>query len=237
MSFLWAHRALALVYENEKYTALAEASYRKAIEVDPSNAQLYADAAEFLVHQNRLTEAATLLATGDKVKTDDEDLFGSIILNLYTMDDNDCVEALTASQPARMQTSMLANHYLGWVAFEKGRYMQALKLQKLAARLDAKSVDPLLAMATIYRKMGQWRAALDIADRVIAMDPEIAEAHYHRACALARLGRKSAAMSALTRSYEIDEFAAATLQEEEDLKSLSALPAFKKLLAEAKKEQ
>ncbi|HWC77555.1 MAG TPA: tetratricopeptide repeat protein, partial [Blastocatellia bacterium] len=60
------------------------------------------------------------------------------------------------------------------------------------------------------------------------------EAHFNRACALARLGRKTAALAALKQALELDEDLAETFTEEEDLKSLAAMPEFKKLAAEKK---
>lgn len=232
-----AHLALATVYENAEDSDQAEAAYRKAIEVDSTNSDLYRELAEFLVHQNRFREAAAFLDTGDKYKGPDEDLFDSIIQNLYFAKDYDRLKSFSASQPARMRKSMTGNLYLGWMFFEKGRYLRALRLFRLAAQLNQKSTAPLIAMAEGYRKISHWKYALRVADQAIAIDAEDAEAHYNRGCALARLGQRNTAMAALTRSIELDSDYADLLEEEEDLKPLAALPAFKKLLAEANQQQ
>ena len=232
-----AHLALAKAYEKAEDNDQAEAAYRKAIEVDSTNSDLYQQLAEFLVHQNRLREAGTFLDTGEKYKGTDEDLFGSMIQSIYFMDDYECLEKIAASQAGRMRGSMTANLYLGWAFFEKGRYLPALRVLRLAAQLDPKSTSPLIGMAEVYRKLSRWKYALTMADRAIALDPETAEAHYHRACALARLGQTNAAMAALIRCIELYEDYANRLEEEKDLKSLAALPAFKKLTAKANKPQ
>jgi Flp pilus assembly protein TadD len=50
------------------------------------------------------------------------------------------------------------------------------------------------------------------------------------ACALARLGRVKEAMLALEKSVDLDPDQSDYIADEADLKALSALPAFKKLL-------
>ena len=85
-------------------------------------------------------------------------------------------------------------------------------------------------MAVVYRKLRQWTAALNAADVATMLNAENADAHYNRACALARLGRANEAIAALKRYIELDEDA--DFESEEDLKPLARLPAFKKLLAD-----
>jgi predicted TPR repeat methyltransferase len=76
-----------------------------------------------------------------------------------------------------------------------------------------------------------------VANQAIALEPESSEGHFQRACALARLGQSTAAMAALNRSLELEPFRADLIAEERDLKTLRALPAFKKLVAESEKQQ
>ena len=64
----------------------------------------------------------------------------------------------------------------------------------------------------------------------IRLDNEDADGYYHRACALARLGRRVDAMTALKRAIELNDEYEDSLSDEEDLKSLATLPEFKKLL-------
>ncbi|HEV2834633.1 MAG TPA: tetratricopeptide repeat protein, partial [Pyrinomonadaceae bacterium] len=66
---------------------------------------------------------------------------------------------------------------------------------------------------------------------------EYSEAHYQRACALARLGRVNEAMTALTKAVELDPDQTSYIAKEEDLKPLASLPAFKELLPEPEKPQ
>jgi Flp pilus assembly protein TadD len=83
--------------------------------------------------------------------------------------------------------------------------------------------------------MSNWNAALKSAQQAISMDAEYSEAHYQRACALARLGRTKEAMAALEKAVELDPDQSEYIADEKDLKPLASLPAFKKLLPQPEK--
>jgi len=108
-------------------------------------------------------------------------------------------------------------------------------LLKKAATLDKKSSDSYDLMATAYRTLHDWAAALNAAYAAIRLSNKDSAAYYERACALARLGRRNDALAALKRAIELDEDLADSLEDEEDLKPLATLPEFKKLLP--KREQ
>jgi tetratricopeptide (TPR) repeat protein len=231
-----AHLAVAASYDKADNTAQAEASYRKAIEVDPQNTAGYEALTEFLVHRSRFGEVGAVLAAGDKVKVASQDLFGSVMQTLYYQEDGDSAEGFAASQPARMTTSINGNMYLARVHFDNDRALKALPLLKRAARIDKDSAEPHIVIAEVYRTLSRPTAALAAAEQGIRLEPESGAAHYQRACALARLGRTSAAMTALNRSIAINPFRAASIEEEKDLKVLAQLPAFKKLVAGAEQK-
>jgi tetratricopeptide (TPR) repeat protein len=125
---------------------------------------------------------------------------------------------------------MFANLSLGRALLKAERYPEAARLFNTAAQIDKKSTTPHIAMAELYRKQSRWAAALKAADYAVSLDPEDSEAHYQRACALARLRRLKEAMAALTKSVELDAEQAFFIAEEEDLKPLASLPEFKRLL-------
>ncbi len=65
----------------------------------------------------------------------------------------------------------------------------------------------------------------------------VAEAHYNMACVLAQMHRKADAIIALKRAVELDEELAYEISEEQDLKPLSRLPAFIKLVPKEEGEE
>jgi tetratricopeptide (TPR) repeat protein len=69
----------------------------------------------------------------------------------------------------------------------------------------------------------------------VALDNTDGEAWYELACAMARLARIKDAMTALERAIKLFPEQTEWLADEEDLKPLANLPAFKKLMSSAEK--
>ena len=97
------------------------------------------------------------------------------------------------------------------------------------------AAGPHVQMAMVYRQQSRWTAELKAAQRAIDLHPEYSEGYYELACALARPGRTKQALSALSKAVELGLYDSDLIATEPDLRALSSLPAFKKLLAEQEK--
>ena len=228
--------SLGAAYHAAKELTRAEATYRKWIEIDPTSTSGYLNLIEFLILNNRLKEVSAWLAAGDKVKALDADLFAAAIESLYYNDEFKHAEDLAASEPARLKMSAAANVLLGRIYLNDGRYPAALKVLDTAAQLDPKSTTAHLLKSNVYRQMSNWNAALKSAGDALKIDKEDGEAYYERACALARMGRTKEAMAALEQAINLYPEQVLWIKDEKDLKSLTSLPAYKKLVAEAEKQ-
>jgi tetratricopeptide (TPR) repeat protein len=225
------HVALAGLYEDSDDDVHAEAEYRAALKSDPSNTGQFVDFAAFLAARKRFKEAESVIEEADKKAGAEDDLFGNLMMQLYWADDKTVPEELARSQPQRMEKSAMANLYLGYLRLENGKSLQAMPLLKKAAALKKDWSEPYGAMAGGYRTLRNWTAALNAADIAIKIDAEDSDGHFHRACALARLGRIKGALKSLEKAVELDPDLPETIGEEADLKVLASRPAFKKLLA------
>ena len=223
---------LASAYKAVKDLAKAEGAYRKAIERDPRNVRLYLDLVQFLVVIDRIDQARSLLVEAEKHNEAEEDLLETVLFSLRLDEETQNAEKLAAAEPAKMKTSHGANQELGQILYDLGRYADALRLLETAAQLDKTSANPHIVIAMVYRKQSRWALAVKAAQRAIELDAEDSEGYYQLACALARLGRTKEALAALAKSVELDSDQAEYMVEEPDLKSLSALRAFKKLIPE-----
>ena len=221
---------LASAYNNAGEPVKAEAAYRKVIEINPANSDGHLNLINFLILQGRIGEVRPLLLAAEKAADNEPDIFGSAMEYLTYVEDPKFAEKLAASEPSRMTTSARANHALGEIYLDNGRYARALQFLSKAAQLDNESASPHILMAVIHRKQFRWTAALNAAQQAIALDPDDAQAHYQRACALARLRRIKEAMAALETAIKLDASVALWLADESDLKALASLPAFKQLL-------
>jgi len=231
------HIALASLYQGSGDDVKAEVEHRAALKSDPSNTEQFVDYATFLAMRKRFNEAATVVEEADKKAGAEADVFGDLMLQLYFEDDKTVIEQLAQSQPQRMEKSSVANLYLAYVRIENGKSLQALPLLKKAAALKKDSSEPYAAMASAYRKLRNWPAALNAADTAIRIDPEDSDAHFHKACALARLGRLTEALRSLERAVELESDLAEMIGEETDLKVLASKPAFTKLMAGQEEKQ
>lgn len=254
-----ALREVAGAYDNVEQYDQAAAAYRKGIEIDPADTSNYRDLIGLVVSHDMSDDTRALLAAGEKYQDADEDLFGDIIEDFYFAEDTKAAEKLAAAEPLRMKSSALANLSLGEMLTEDGRYVQAERLLNTAVQLYQKKIEAqkgseaqkeseeqkqsrnqaantYVALAKLYRKQSRWPVALKAADQALALNANDHEAHFQRACALARLHRSTEAIAALTKSIELFDYIAKRLESEPDLKSLSTLPAFKKLLPKPDEE-
>jgi len=227
--------SLAWAYEEAKDLVKAEAAYRKAIESDPENTDRYLDLVHLLIVNDRIDEARSLLVEAEKHNDENEDLFGSALENLHITEEFKKAEKFAATEPLKMKTSYQANLSLGHIFLDTGRYVDALRLLNVSAQLDKEASDPHVSMAVVYRKQSRWTAAVKAAQNAIDLDDENSEAYYQLACALTRLGRTKEALAAIAKSVELDPEQVEYMVDEPDLKALSSLRAFKKLIpAESK---
>ena len=158
-------------------------------------------------------------------------LFADLFSSLYDNDRETVVEELAAARPERLNRNADALITLAQIRVDRGSSREALPLLKHAVELAPKNGGAHDTMALAYRTLANWQAALGEADAAIRIDAEDSTAHYHRACALARLGRKTQAIAALKRAMEIDDELVDSVEDEEDLKPLAQMPEFKKLIA------
>jgi tetratricopeptide (TPR) repeat protein len=226
-----AFRDLGTAYSVVGDLVQAEAAFRKAIDLEPTSADSYMALVIFLVMNDRFADAKPVFTAYDQHKDTDVDLMAEVVRQLWYESENARAVKLAEIEPARVQGSAEANLLLGRVNLEDGHYAAALNYLNLSAQLDKTSSSPYVAMATVHRKQSHWGAALKAADQAIKLDEEDCEAYYERACALARLKRLREAMTALEKSVDLDPDHLEWIPDEADLKPLSSLPAFKKLLA------
>jgi tetratricopeptide (TPR) repeat protein len=227
---------LASGYDHAKDLVKAEAAYRKVIELDPTDTDAYSELVHFLAVNDRIDEAKTVLAAGEKYKQEGQDLFGWAVQGLESDDEPKAAEKFALSEPLRLKKSYYANVALGRVYFNDGRYADALRVLEIAAQIDKEWAEPHLIMAQVYRKQSRWALAVKAAQRAVELDNEDSEAYYQLACALTRLRRIKEALSALSKAVELDEEQVEYMVEEPDLKALSALPGFKKLIPQPAKQ-
>ncbi len=234
------HSSLAEIYEARKENDKAEAEYRAAIQLDPLNPNEYSGLARLLIRQSRYKEALAAIDQRQGRGDSKDEMFASFMFaDLETPGASDRAEGMAAAAPDRLAGNYRANLNLARVRVNADRARDALPLLKRAIELDPKSSVPHTLMNAAYRKLHNFLAALKAADAGIALDEKDSEAYYGRACALAQLHRPAEAIAALKKALELDDesYISEEIENEADLKPLTALSGFKKLIEELKKSE
>ena len=88
----------------------------------------------------------------------------------------------------------------------------------------------LRAVGVMQLAENQVREAADTLAELVVRAPDLAEAQYNYACALARLGDAQGALDHLKAAVRLDGDLVSHARDDEDLKSLRGSPAFERLL-------
>jgi hypothetical protein len=146
-------------------------------------------------------------------------------------------EALARREPDNAKAhfgALMAGFELGQEA-----YARALPHGQVALRSE-RDLTPeqrhlaLRAVGVMQLAENQVRAAADTLAELVVRAPDLAEAQYNYACALARLGDAQAAIDHLRTALRLDGELAAHARQDEDLKSLRGSAAFEQLTSPAK---
>jgi hypothetical protein len=142
-------------------------------------------------------------------------------------------EALSSREPD------LAKAHFGvlMAGFELGApaYARALPhgMVALKAEHDLSAEQRQLALRAVgvmQLAENQVRQAAETLAELVVRAPDLAEAQYNYACALARLGDAKGALDHLKAAVKLEGELAANARDDEDLKSLRGQPAFEQLL-------
>jgi tetratricopeptide (TPR) repeat protein/tRNA A-37 threonylcarbamoyl transferase component Bud32 len=160
----------------------AEATFRRAVEVDPSYTSGYTALASLLSDLERGEEAFTLLVSAIQANPEDPWLHEALagILQQRGQDE----EAFT-----HLQRAMELDPSSGWLALEaaqayyafSGDARQATALLEQAVGLEPNDPNLALSVGEIYEQMGDCRTALSYFERALEIDPGLDEARQGQA--------------------------------------------------------
>jgi tetratricopeptide (TPR) repeat protein len=142
-------------------------------------------------------------------------------------------EALTGREPDNAKAhfgALMAGFELGQVT-----YARALPHGKMALRSERDLTQEqrqlaLRAVGVMQLAENQVREAAETLAELVVRAPDLAEAQYNYACALARLGEAQTALDHLRAALRLDGELAAHARADEDLKSLRGSTAFDQLI-------
>ncbi len=218
-------RDLAHAYELIEKPAEAESAYLAAIERDPAYLDHRALLVSFYLSYDQSGKAKASFAEMLKIALNADDAFDG----LYDEEGFDpdyakeLEELLIEFQP-KVESSKSGLVLLAHAQEAQNKTVEAVKSMRRAVAIDAKSED-LQYLSHLYRQLRRYTEALNGANQALKLDPQLAMAHYERACSLAQLGRKREALAALKLMMALDRDSLFDLNEP-DLQPLSNMPEF-----------
>lgn len=96
----------------------------------------------------------------------------------------------------------------------------------VSTTVEAESPDELADRLATAMRRERWETAVELAERIVAQQPEDAASVFNLACALARAGAIDRALDALQRAAELGFSFVTTLREDPDLDPLRSHPRF-----------
>ncbi|MCC6198317.1 MAG: tetratricopeptide repeat protein [Burkholderiales bacterium] len=97
-----------------------------------------------------------------------------------------------------------AHHYLGVLAWQRGRLADADALLARARRINPDVAEASANHAGVLRDMGRGGEALASCDQALARKPDVAQTHYLRATILQALNRPDSALASYDRALALD---------------------------------
>lgn len=229
-------RELAATFEILNEPARVEAAYREALARDRGDDELRLELVAFNLRQNQMEKATSALKEA-LLTVKSEEAF-ELLDELINPDPDDPAEAellaryeaLLLAFPQQIAQSQTGLRSLARVQQSLGKMPEALRSLERAIAIKATAGD-YIYLAQLNRQSKRARAALAAADQAVKLEKDEVGGHLERAYALIALGRQTEAVASLKRVLEIAPTLREYLAEDEGLKPLAALPAFKALLA------
>jgi Flp pilus assembly protein TadD len=234
---------LGALYDKLNRLAEAENAYLEAVKRDPQDYDRRVTLAALYLKMESPEKARASLAEALKLESDGDSVFSSIGLEIGLPTEEDSaaaqgqrLEKLLLSFPQEIARSKNGLYWLAQAQQWQKKYDAAIRTMQRSLALKPTASDHA-QIAYLHRAARRYTQALTAANQALKPDQESADAHFERACVLARLGRKKEAIASLKRAIELNEGITYGLAGEEDLKPLAALPEFRALLPKEEPEE
>ena len=198
-----AHAALGSVYLHHEWNfAEAEKEYRRALDLNPNDADVHHLYAHFLLAMNRPEDSVTESQRAMELDPVDPTLISCVGWHsLYAgMPDRAIEMSLRALQMD--PDDFWAHFYIGWAYEQKGRYKEAVASQKKAVEASGGIPFALAALARAYALAGQRGEAERVLAQLLERSRKGYVSAYEIASVYAGLGDKEKTFEWLQKAYE-----------------------------------
>lgn len=194
----------AAFFQKKDYTRAAS-EFKRAISLNPTNAQSYNYLANAYLAQKKYDDAIktyrnslTLDPTQDSVHTN----LGNIYLQQkkYNLAEKEFKEA------ARLNpTGTVAPYTLGQLYSQTGRYAEAEAQFKKVSKMAPTDPNPYYSLGATYNKEGKYAEAVSQLTQAIKLRPKMEAAHFELGVAYAALGDSTKAQAEVATLTNLNE--------------------------------
>ncbi len=202
-------RRLAVVYDRMSRPEDANASYRKAIAIQPGSYRGYSDFAIFHYRRGRYREAEDLMSRAIELAPNLD--LGHGNLGVFLMDDGHYQEAEKEMlQALRLRESAMNLNNLGALYNYEGRDKEAILFYQRGLAISPPTVARYLNLGDTYRRLDQvpeswdaYRHGRALAESELVDDPRRSLSRAHLALFCARLGDRGRAEFEIAQALQM----------------------------------
>jgi len=193
----------ATYYQKKDYSR-ASSEFKRAISLDPTNAQSYNYLANAYLAQKKYDDAIktyrnslTLDPTQDSVHTN----LGNIYLQQkkYNLAEKEFKTAAKLNP-----TDTLASYTLGQLYLQTDRLAEAETMFKKVSKMAPNDPNPYYSLGVTYNKEGKYEEAVKQLTKAVKIRPKMAPAHFELGIAYAALGDTTAAQTEVNTLTRLD---------------------------------
>jgi len=224
-----AHYYLALVAQEYDWDFIeAEKEFKRALELNPNDADIRHLYSHFLLCMGRAEESRSEDLRAEAIDPADPGLVAC--LSWHSVATGNYDEAEKRAQRALRMGSTYPRIFLGWSYEQRGLFNEAiLELQKAVVDWEGDAF-PTASLGHAYAAAGKEREAREVLDRLLERSKKGYVSAYEIAAVYTGLGEKDRALEWLEKAYEERSNALARFRMDPRVWSLRSDPRFQELL-------
>ena len=173
----------------------AESAVRKALQLDPANADAVYNMGKIFAAEGRADEALRYIRDSCEKNPGDYVYAAGLARQLAAMDRLDEAAAIF-NRAVRLQPDAFEAHMgLGELYLDTGSYDKATAELEKAVELEPHSTESRMALGGAYYRLGKYDKAAEQSGEAVRLGPDDADAHFDYSLALAGTGDKTRALS------------------------------------------
>lgn len=204
--------------------------FDEALKRDPNYTDALVNKAACLHKLGKTDEALEHIARALQLKSDEPHALNELAIILAEQKMHSEAEYIFRKVLQLMPDNPSAIANVGQVLYGQQRFQEALNFYNEALRRRPNNALILIKRAATLIKLKRYDDALNDCERVITLDPTVADAYYNKACIKAKVSNEEETFVLLKKAFELDSSLRAHAKEDPDLQNVRERPEFRELV-------